>query len=147
MPHTELGERRVVRVEEDGARTPLVRGATDAWDVLYVPTLRDLLFVASEKEGEGGRPTTVRALWRIDRIPPLPMSQSRAAHFGTTEDEDEDEDERTIDVLCRVWNAEEGDFVTGSASRRNVLLCLLRWAGDEERRRHVHRMPAAGSSG
>lgn len=114
---SELGERRVVRVEEDGARTPLVRGVANAWDVLYVPTLRDLLYASSdEKEAESGRPTTLRALRRIDRIPPLPAAESRAAHFATDEDDGEN-DERTIDVVYRVAN--EGDSVSGPALARD----------------------------
>lgn len=110
----EGGEKRIVRLEQDGARTPLVlnvpplcRGGTmeigggsrrlnHPGKTLYTP-FGDLLFVDEEPcqvqneqdDGEESIMTLKSAIYRIKEIvniPPISFRQSREAHSWTVED-------------------------------------------------------------
>mmetsp|Transcript_9656 Transcript_9656/g.27066 ORF Transcript_9656/g.27066 Transcript_9656/m.27066 type:complete len:559 (+) Transcript_9656:177-1853(+) len=89
----ERGERRIVRIEEDGARTPLVLtvpspcanstgtmtrlGGTGR--VLYGP-FGDLIFTDTTSCGDGSSASAVYILREAVNVPPLPAPLSREAH-------------------------------------------------------------------
>mmetsp|Transcript_38602 Transcript_38602/g.56832 ORF Transcript_38602/g.56832 Transcript_38602/m.56832 type:complete len:476 (+) Transcript_38602:120-1547(+) len=87
----EQGEKRIVRIETDGARTPLVTHDNDG-NRLHAPKslaftpFGDFVFtdplpqdvVVGIENGDGG------GVWKVHEavhVPPIPASQSRAAHF------------------------------------------------------------------
>jgi len=72
---SEIGEQRIIRIEEDGARTPLVK-PVQAWDLVYLPTFHDLLFISMESS----RRNQLFALRNVNSIPPILSSQSRSMH-------------------------------------------------------------------
>lgn len=89
---SELGEHRITRVETDGARTPLVK-PVDALDMLYVPTFDDLIFTVD-------RSNLLLALRQLQKIPAIPSSESRQAHFyNQTDHHDEAHGGSLLEVI------------------------------------------------
>lgn len=90
----ELGEHRIVRLENDGARTPLAthhmsssRKLESPIDLIYT-SFGDLLFIeqqiAKNDENCGSNKSVNSKIWRIPeaaRIRPITASESRQAHF------------------------------------------------------------------
>jgi len=75
----EVGEQRIVRIETDGARTPIVHLNSSIgrpYHVVYTP-FGDLFL------------TTTNGLWKMEeayKVPPIPARLSRASHYLTTDD-------------------------------------------------------------
>lgn len=97
----EGGEKRIVRLEEDGARTPLILDVPSVCNkknirlsrpakITYTP-FGDLLFTETvecydETDKESTELSAIYRLKEIVNVPPISFRQSRAAHTWTIED-------------------------------------------------------------
>lgn len=103
---SEVGQYRIVRIEKNGARTPLVQPVL-AVDLVYNPTFHDLCFttLASQEEEEEEeeaqskvplRGNQLYCLRALHKIPPILNQESRLAHFYSIEKVMGD---KTLDVI------------------------------------------------